>query len=146
MFNIRDVQDSDAAFVREAAVRFMEYHPIEVDYDEDTLLRVLENVADHGIFIVAEKDGQTVGAVGGMIVPYQYAPMYLVGAEMFLWIDPEHRQSSAAKELVEAFEQVSKASGCRFVTMCSTIHTPYFEKFLEKQEYSKVETAFIKEV
>jgi N-acetylglutamate synthase-like GNAT family acetyltransferase len=146
MYNIRDVNNDDAAFVQEAAVKFMEYYPLDVNYDLNVLLQVLENVADNGIFIVAEADGEAIGLIGGMISPYPYAPMHLVATEMFLWVKEEHRQSSAADQLVSAFEQVAEHTNCKFVSMCSTVHTPYFKEYLKSKHYSEAETAFVKEV
>lgn len=143
---IRDVEDRDAEKVRKYANDFMAYYPLEITYDETQLLQVLEYISDNGVFLVAEKDDVVVGGVGGALTPHPYAPMHLLGTEMFLWVDEEHRKSTVGPRLLKAFEAKCKEAGCSYVTMTSTIHTPNFKKYLAKNNYLEAETSYIKEI
>lgn len=143
---IRDVEDRDAEKIREYANEFMAYYPLKIEYDEIQLLQVLEHVSETGIFLVGEKDGEVVGAIGGMLSPHPYAPMHLMGTEMFLWVDKEHRKSTIGPRLLKAFEQKCKDNYCKYIVMTSTVHTPNFKKYLAKNNYVESETAYLKEI
>lgn len=143
---IRDVEDRDAGKVRQYANDFMAYYPLEINYDELQLLQVLEHISETGIFLVGEKDGEVVGGVGGIYSPHPYAPMHLMGTEMFLWVDKEHRKSTVGPRLLKAFEARCKEVGCKYIVMTSTVHTPNFKKYLEKNKYVEAETSYIREI
>lgn len=143
---IRDVEDRDAAVVLKFGVDFLSYYPFTFEYDEYELLKVLENVSNTGIFLMAEKDGEVVGTIGGVVSPHPYAPMHLVATEMFLWVDEEHRKSTIGPRLMKAFEERGKQRGCKYMAMTSTINTPNFKKFLTKKGYTEVETSYLKEI
>ena len=143
---IRDVEDKDANKIRQYANDFMDYYPLKIDYEEYDLLKTLEVISDTGIFLVAEKDDEVVGVVGGIITPHPYAPMHLLGTEMFLWVDKEHRKSTVGPRLLKEFENKCKQKECNYIVMTSTIHTPNFKKYLTKHSYIEVETSYIREI
>ena len=143
---IRDVEDKDANKIRQYANDFMDYYPLKIDYEEYDLLKTLEVISDTGIFLVAEKDDKVVGGVGGAVTPHPFAPMHLMASEMFLWVDEDHRNSTVGPRLLKSFENKAKEIGCKYLSVCSTIHTPKFKKYLNKQNYKEVETSYMKEI
>lgn len=143
---IRDVEDRDSPEIAKFAKEFMEYAPLHVDYNINELLKFLEHVSEEAIFIVPEKDGKAVGMAAAAVTPHPYSPMYLLGTELFLWVDPEHRSGTVGPRLLKALEQRIKESGCKYISMTSTVHTPNFKKYLLKQGYIEAETAYMKEI
>ena len=143
---IRDVEVRDGMRVLEYAKDFMEYYPVDIDYTDYDLLKVLEDISEAGIFKVAEKDGEIVGGVGGHITPYPYSPRNLVGTEMFLWVDEDHRGSMVGPRLLKEFEKACIQRGCKFISMTSTKRTPKFKDYLHRVGYMEVETSYIKGV
>lgn len=143
---IRDVEDRDAEKVREYAEEFMEYYPVKVEYELYSLLKVLENLSEKGIFLVIEEDGEVVGGVGGLIGPHYFAPNNTMAVETFLWIDKTRRGSTLGSTLVTAFEEKAKELGCDYVNMTSTVHTPEFKDYLLKNDYTEAETNLLKEI
>jgi GNAT superfamily N-acetyltransferase len=144
---IRDVEDRDASIVKKYAQDFLEYYPVNIDYDTTELLKVLEMVSEQGLFLVAETETDgVIGGVGGLISPHFYAPMHLLSTEMFLWVAEEHRKSTVGPRLLKEFEKRSKEAGCKYIAMTSTVHTPNFKSYLDKKGYKEAETSFLKEI
>lgn len=144
---IRDVEDRDAELVKKYAQDFLEYYPVKIDYGVTELLKVLEMVSERGIFLVAETEEHgVIGGVGGLISPHFYAPMHLLSTEMFLWVDEAHRKSTIGPRLLKAYEKRSEEAGCKYIAMTSTVHTPNFKSYLDRQGYKEAETSFLKEI
>lgn len=144
---IRDVQETDAAFILKAAKEFIDYYPANLGYDEPTLVKVLGDLSVQGVFLVAEKDGQVVGSVGAAVTQHIYNTNLRVGTELFLWVDEDSRNSTVGVRLLKEMEKQCISRDCKLITMTSTVHTPKFSKFLiNKMNYLEGETSFYKEL
>ena len=124
----------------------MEYYPFPLDYEMGGLMNTLSYVATDGIFLIAERDGEPLGGIGGLVTPHYYAPMHLMASEMFLWVEEEYRNTTVGPRLLKAFEKEAESKGCKYVSMASTVRTPNFKTYLEKKGYTEAETAFVKEI
>ena len=143
---IRDVEARDIPYVVKYAQDFMEYYPVPLDYNIDDLMQTLIQVAENGIFLVAEKDGIIVGGLGAIVAPHYYAPMHLIASELFLWVDEGHRNSTIGPRLLKSFEEVAEEVGCKYISMTSTVRTPNFKDYLERKGYREAETSYLREV
>jgi GNAT superfamily N-acetyltransferase len=62
-----------------------------------------ETMITHGFFIVAEKDGEVIGAMLGDVFQPWYSEDKL-GIDYTFWIEPEHRNGLLAVKMMKAFE------------------------------------------
>lgn len=68
---------------------------------------------------VAEKDGEVVGMVAGLIAAYEYG-WALIAYDRLWYVIPDARGSSAAIRLLTAFELWAKAKGAAKIMMGQT--------------------------
>lgn len=84
-----------------------------------------------------------LGMIAAMVNPFLFG-VKLVAAEVGWWVEPEHRRSKIGQELLWAFEQWGKQSGCTLATMTSLDDD--IGKFYEKNGYRLYERTYIKEL
>ncbi|MGH6916683.1 MAG: GNAT family N-acetyltransferase [Geminicoccaceae bacterium] len=104
---------------------------IEQHYLADLRRRLTE---DHGIFLVAEADGEVVGVLAGYV---QEAGDRLVDAAFDrsayisdLFVHDAWRRKGVGSALVRAFEQTMRANGLQWLSVCvksrnTTAHQAY---------------------
>lgn len=98
--------------------------------------------------IIAEVDGNMVGALCALSYQHPMKPSVRIGQELFWWVDPEHRKGGTGKEMLSAFEDWAKSIGCRSVVM-ATMHGIDHERngaFYQRSGYGPFEYTYLKEV
>lgn len=143
---IRNVEPGDLPVVLQYAQDFMAYYPVPLEYKLEELADTLISIAEKGIFLIAEKDGEVMGGLGGVIVPHHYSPATLMATELFLWVNEEHRNSTVGPRLLKEFEEFAAECGCTHISMTSTVRTPNFKNYLNKKGYTEAETAYLKRI
>ena len=124
--------------------QFTDYTEIERD---DVVFGIC-NLIDNGIVFVAEKEGQIVGCICGIITNFWFARNTKVAAELGWWVNEEHRGSTASIRLLQAFENWAKEHGVKVITMSDLVingNTPVGPIY-KKLGYEFVERAHIKGV
>lgn len=101
---------------------------------------------DHGLFCVADNDGDVVGMAAGMRAPMVMNSAVTVGAELCWWVEPEHRKSTAGIKLLKCLENQAKDGGVNVWTMMllESSDPESAAKIYDKMGYVQAERAFIK--
>lgn len=101
----------------------------------------------HGAVFVGEYQGKPVGMLGVIVSPFELNTNYLLCSERMWWVDPEHRRSRLAQQMLGAMHEFAEASGChREVMAMLDTSPPELESYYLSQGYRKTETAFVKEI
>ena len=95
---------------------------------------------------IAELNGKCIGAMAGFIQECWFAHGN-VAYDFFLYVEPEHRGSSAALRLIRAYEKWARMQNVLEVTLgiSTGINTEQTGKFYQRLGYNKVGSTFCKE-
>ena len=117
-----------------------------VPWDPNSLYRRLEKIRAHGALLVVEVDGELAGAAAAEYAPCMNNDAYLMGAETFWWVDPQHRRGGAGTALMDALEAAAKAAGCHVFSMMSFEgeHLELLNAVYRKRGYQPTERAYVK--
>lgn len=145
---IRKATLEDLDFIVEEGIKFLEYHPmnLQIDLDIDNLYTLGELLIKEHILLIAEEGTTRLGMISGLVTPHIYNPSCLVVQELFWWVLPEHRTTTAALKLLKAFEQEAKKQGADVIAMVSTVYTPTLDKVYKRYNYRPVESSYFKEI
>ena len=83
----------------------------------NTLLAMLES--DDGILLVYEHDGRVVGMIAGVMFPWYFNVKHRSGQELFWYVAPEFRKSTAGVRLLKELEKKAKEKGATTFIMIS---------------------------
>ena len=97
--------------------QFARYAPFDVGFSPEGTAAFLDVIMDTGLVLVAEQDETLVGVIVGALSPIWYSPGSLIASELAWWVDPQHRGSRAALQLVKAFEAWAIDSGAKLITL-----------------------------
>ena len=117
--DIRDAKETDFDALIAIGRKFWQFNPYRHDstLDEGSLRDTLAMLIDSHVLIVAEVDGQVVGAAGAFIAPVYWNKSELQGIEFFWWIDPEYRGNGAGRVLRYELQTRAKQNGVKFWNM-----------------------------
>lgn len=98
--------------------------------------------------LVAEADGQVVGAAGALAYPFYFNADHKTGQEVFWWLDPEHRGGQVGICLFAELEAWARAQGCRSFTMIAldAVDAARVGKIYQRCGYRPSEHSYIKEL
>ncbi len=101
----------------------------------------------NGVFYVATNAGIYVGFIAGLLVRHPYNPdEILVLDELFWWVDPAHRGSSAGARLLAKYEEFGRAHGADWLKMTLEAASPVDPASLSRRGYRLQESAFLLEL
>lgn len=117
------------------------YCPLAVAYWSRMMMQL-------GALLVLEVDDKVVGAVGAIVSPSLGNLEYLVGAEMYWHVEPEHRSAGAGRMLLEAIEQAMREKGVKLFSMMAieTIDPDRVGAIYERNGYRRTERTYTKEL
>ena len=95
------------------------------------------------IVLIAKKDGESIGMVGGMVYPVWYNSDIIMGQEFFWYVKPEERRG-VGKKMLDELERIAKEKGAVIFEMMSMDAMPSLDKFYTKVGYEPSEKIFIK--
>lgn len=103
--------------------------------------------SDDGLLIVADNDGEIVGALGGLFFPAHMNFAHRMGQELFWFVLPEYRGGLGAM-LLQAAEEAARAAGCKHWGMGAIEHLrgASVQRLLERDGYRATERCFMKEL
>jgi RimJ/RimL family protein N-acetyltransferase len=104
-------------------------------------------VKDNGIAFIAEKDGQPVGMIGGMVVE-QFFSHDLYACDFGVYLKPEHRGGSAVIKMIKAFEQRAIELGAKEISLgiSTEVHAERTASLYERLGYVRSGISTIKRV
>lgn len=95
---------------------------------------------------VAEQDGAPVGLIAGVCAPHPLNPDLTVATELFWFVDPAHRGTSAGSRLLSTFDAWASQSGAHLVNMTLEVGSPVSDRVLTKRGYVLAERQYLREV
>ena len=110
----------------------------------ETLELLLSDESAAGV-VVAEEEGSMVGMVGYLTFPLYCNHDITMAQEIFLWVNPDHRNGIGA-ELLAAAEEMSRAHGAQFFMSASLagMRDEALARFYERRGYRPMEHTFSK--
>lgn len=116
-----------------------------IEYRPDAVCRTLESMAEQKLLLVIDAGG-IAGFIGGLKSPLYANPEFTVAAELFFWVEPEHRRGGAARLLRRSFEDAARRVGCNFAAMSAleAIEPERVEKLYLADGYRRTERTYIK--
>lgn len=146
---IRNAQIEDLDALSAIGSKFLQYSRYSkmVDPSSDDIRDGIRVMIDHGCVMVAEIDGEVVGAIGGTPVNLWFSRSTPVVAELAWWVNEEHRNGSIGVKLLWAFEDWAQSIGARAICLSDLVlgDGAPVSKILSRLGYSMVEQAHIKE-
>lgn len=88
-----------------------------VVYCPDSIAASALEMMGTGLLIVAELEGVAVGAVGLMTTPLYANRDVLAAAELYWYVEDEHRETGAGKALLAAIEDAARTAGVKLLGM-----------------------------
>lgn len=129
---------------------FFEFNPYAkhgADINDDDLRLTFDTLrGGRNILLVAEVDGEVVGAAGAFCAPTFWNNRELQGVEAFWWVDPEHRGGGNGKKIRQALERVAKSRGVKYWSMISLeLSEPEkMHKMYAKAGFEHIENVYLK--
>jgi N-acetylglutamate synthase-like GNAT family acetyltransferase len=93
-------------------------------------------------FIAADTNGRT-GFISGAVTQHPYNPELLVLWEMFWWVVPEHRGSSAGARLLKHFIQYGIENEVDWIRMTLETGSPVNPASLERLGFKEFERGYL---
>jgi len=145
-YEVVPLSDSDMEwFVETAAVRMLKEEVNRPEYVDIENLYVLASTgAISGTAFVVKKEGNPVGAIGGILSPHLFNPKMRMLTEVFWYVLPEYRNTRAGLLLLDAYSK--KAEEVSDEASFSLLKTSTVKKeTLERKGFEFREYAFCKE-
>ncbi len=104
--------------------------------------------APYSAALVADMDGEIVGAIGGVISPSIYNREILQFQEVMWFVSKEYRNTKVGLQLLKSMEKVAVGAGCKWFLMIAP-HLMKFEHLdnvYTKMGFTKFETFYRKEI
>lgn len=147
MVTVRSARAADLPWLVPQLLSFLASIGLPLKPTERHVSEGVGRLMDSGVVLVAESDGgELLGTIGGTIGFHVFDPEKLVLAELWWWVAPEHRGSSAGLRLLQAFRERG-LEDVDLVTM-STLETthPGVGEHLEHMGFVRREQAYVMDV
>lgn len=106
---------------------------------------LLETLIQTQPFIIAEDFAGPVGFIAGVLQPHPYNKAVRMLSELFWWVDPRYRGSTAGARLLEAFVAYGKTNA-DMIVMTLEAKSPVDPRSLERKGFRLYEQNFMLEV
>ncbi len=149
---VRLAEKSDKAGIIEQARAFFAASPMasRVGFDADGFGAFLDQVeaSDAAQVWVVDKAGEIVGISGAMAFPLYFAPSVTIAQELFWWIDPAERGTTAAKQMMFEIEGWAEQIGASqlFMIALENERAAAMERVYSRSGFSPIERTFTKEI
>jgi GNAT superfamily N-acetyltransferase len=149
---VRLAEKSDKAGIIEQARAFFAASPMgqRVAFDAEGFDAFLDyaEASDAAQVWVADKDGDVVGIAAAIAFPLYFAPSVKVAQELFWWVDPSERGSTAGKQMLFAIEGWAEQIGASqlFMIALENERSDTMERVYSRSGFSPIERTFTKEI
>lgn len=147
MVTVRAARVADLPWLVPQLLAFLASVNLPLKPSDEHVRQGVARLMDSGVVLVAEGDaGELLGTIGGTMGFHLFDPDKLVLAELWWWVAPEHRGSSAGLRLLQAFRERA-LEDVDLLTM-STLETthPGIGSYLERMGFQRREQAYILDV
>lgn len=90
-------------------------------FDASEARQAIAALLESGCVFVAEKSGELVGGIAGIISSPWFCPSKKTAVELAWWVDDSHRNGLAGVRLLRAFEEWGRQSGASFCTLTDLV-------------------------
>lgn len=111
----------------------------------DLLYQSLSLTPSPILFLLLVDDSIPVGLLVGYATKTPFSDD-LVASELAWYIDPKHRGSRKAIELVYAYEEWARRIGCKHISMSLLTSSTDTSKLYDRLGYTKTEISYMKEL
>jgi N-acetylglutamate synthase-like GNAT family acetyltransferase len=152
MLRVRLAEKSDKAGIIEQARAFFAASPMgqRVDFDEAGFGDFLDRAeaSDAAQVWVVDKAGEIVGIAGAMAFPLYFAPSVTIAQELFWWIDPVERGTSAGAQMMFEIEGWAEKIGASqlFMIALEDERAATMARVYSRRGFSPIERTFTKEI
>ena len=91
---------------------------------------------------IATRNGERLGLIAGGVAPHPYNPDLLVASELWWWVSPAHRGTTAGYRLLASFHEWARQQGADLATMTLASNSQVRPGALERLGYRETERAF----
>lgn len=118
------------------------YATTGMEYSPETIVNLLNTLRKDHYIRVFELEGNIVGFIGVMRVPFVFNPEYTVGQELFFFVHPEHR-GEVGKQLLDQAEEDLKDE-VDFLALGELRSSKDMEEYYVQRGYVLTERTFSK--
>lgn len=145
--HVRDATAGDMDAIVAMSERFYattEY-PAIAPFCAESVRGLAEGLADAGIMLVAEHDGEVVGMAGLAVAPFLFNRATLAAYEVVWWVNPGVRAGGTGLALLAEIERSARAKGCKAIQMVSLATSPpHVGRVYQRCGYRHSETSYTK--
>lgn len=119
------------------------------DFDVESFKATLAHLrTGDAVCLVAEVNGQVVGAAGALAYPFYFNAAHKTGQEIFWWLNPEHRGGTLGGRLLIALEAWARGAGCKTFSMIAldAVNPNEVGAMYQRRGYRATEHSYIKEL
>jgi GNAT superfamily N-acetyltransferase len=145
--NIRQAVEADTpALLRMGAAFFATTsYSAFATYDADAVSRLVDQMRETGVLLVAEDGGALVGMAGLVVAPFMFDARVIAAYEVMWWVDPAAQGGGTGKALLAAIEPACRARGCTAIQMVHLATSPPQASALyERMGYAHSESSYTK--
>ena len=152
MMRVRRANYEDKkAFVRQAEAFFAASPMSErAVFDEHGFAKFYDKAleSDTVAFWVVDRGGEIVGISGAMTFPLYFAPTIKIAQELFWWIEPEARGTSAGKQMMFEIEGWAEQVGAShlFMIALENDRSKAMERVYGRNGFAPIERTFTKDL
>lgn len=150
MISIRRATIKDYDEMLRMAVDFTAEHPAGDPVDHNQFAQYFEaSLPGHPmLMLVATQHGKPCGMLFGLVYPLFFNPARTICQELMIWVDPASRASTAASDLVAAWEAWGADMGATRFLLTSPVHDRIeaVERLYRAWGYTPLERTYCKEI
>lgn len=115
-------------------------------YDAKTVKDTSEYLFTNGLNLVVEDEGEIVGLMSGVVVPFFMNANAKVWQEIIYYIRPEKRAGTIGLRLFKEMERYAKEKGCSHVLMAhlANMNCEKMAHLYTRQGYKEMERQYLK--
>lgn len=146
---IRKATRDDLRRIVEMAGRFYPFTSYwtfsKIPFHPEQAAIVAETMIDNGVLHVAEVDGDVVGMIGLILIPFIFNPDFIHAGEIIWWVEPEWWQGGVGEMLLDSIEDPIRESGATHIQMIDLPNSNLSAaKLYEKKGYKLTERSYTK--
>jgi RimJ/RimL family protein N-acetyltransferase len=150
-YNLRLATEEDVDVLLEMGRKFYATTPFArlAEYNEDAASIDAFGMIDNGYLIVAEhvESGEVIGMLGALYAPLPFTLDKTIAVERMFWIEPEHRGTTLAKEMLAVTEAAMREEGAEVLVLSSLSTSPTgVDKLYRFMGYQQTESSYMKEL
>jgi len=143
---IRRATHEDVPWLLQELRAFAGWNGLRLFGDEAHAEALVGQLIETQFVAIATRGDNRLGLIAGVINPHPFNPDLDMATELWWWVTPDARGSSAGARLLDAFDQWADESGADLVSFTLESESPVNPRTLERRGYRLAEYQFVREV